>query len=132
MIERPRHACPTCGKPGSFRQIVLGAEKFAIRCEQCGARLSKRTRGIAVGIAGGLLATSVAKAYGYLSWQAVVAIAVVLAITSVVAWLTVRVKLAGDDMPDMPPKPPKFETRPGPPPLDPHFRGSSGPPDRKD
>jgi ribosomal protein S27E len=133
MIERPRNACPNCGALVSFRQIVLGAEKFAIKCRQCGARLSKRTRAIAVALGGAAAATSAAGAYGYLSWQWVSAVAVALAVTAILAWFTVSVKLAGDDVPDMPPiKSPKFETRPGPPPHDPHFRGSGSPPDQSD
>jgi len=128
MIEQPRNACPNCGKPISFLQLVFGAEKFAIKCRQCGARLSKRTRAIAIGIASGVIASGVARSQGYLSQDALIGVAVALAITALVAWFTVRVKLAGDEIPDPPTSDARFEVRDGPPPHDPHFRGSNGPP----
>lgn len=71
--------------------------------------------------------------FGYFSWQWTGGFVVVLLLTTLLSWLTVRVRLATDDLKDPPSIAlPKFETRDGVPPLNPHFRGSSGPPPDRD
>jgi hypothetical protein len=57
-----------------------------------------------------------------------------LILLAVVAWLTSRVELAPEDLPDRPELsgPPEFETCDEPPPLSPTFGNMSAPPQRDD
>jgi hypothetical protein len=69
---------------------------------------------------------------GQLNWTYASAAIGALILIAAMAWLTVRVELAPDDLTERPKLsgPPKFETRDEPPPLDATFRGMSGPPPR--
>lgn len=117
--------CPACGTQVSFWQVVAGPEAFAIRCRKCGVRLSKRSRAFGAIVLGIAVMIAISNSYGWLSWQAAVAFAGILALVSAVALLRVRVTLAGDDTPDRP-APLAKEPRPdSPPPQRKDFRGSS-------
>ena len=125
-----RNACPSCGKAITLRQLLLGAEKFAIRCKHCDARLWKRTRAMLLVFPLLVVLWQTERELGMFSWAYAAAVVSTFVLTAIVAWFTVRVQLAPDDMPDRPSlKPPKLETRDSPPPMAP-FRGSSGPPDQ--
>lgn len=130
---RALNACPACGAPLSLRQIAMGPEKFAIRCRTCGARLWKRTRTfwfITLSVAATI---RISNEFGVFSWQWALGFAVTAAVTTLLAWVTVRVRLAPDDMEDPPSLAlPEYDVPDAPPPPDPTFRGMSGPPPRPD
>jgi predicted RNA-binding Zn-ribbon protein involved in translation (DUF1610 family) len=125
------NACPSCGKRISAMRLLLATEKYAFRCAGCGERLVKRTRAIALGFTAGTLVASLAGSRGYFSVEVLVAFLAALAVTSLVAFATVSVTLAGPDVPDMPAPAAddkSGEVGDGPPPVSPTFRGMSNPP----
>lgn len=120
-------ACPACGTDVSIWQVVAGPEAYAIRCRKCGVHLSKRSRAFGAVVLGIAVMIAISNSYGWLSWQAAVAFAGILALVSAVALMRVRVTLAGDGTPDRPAPLPKEPSPDGPPPQRKGFRGSSPP-----
>jgi prepilin signal peptidase PulO-like enzyme (type II secretory pathway) len=128
-----RSACPACGKAISLGQLQ-GSEKYAIRCRRCDARLWKRTRAMLLVFPTTFFLWRIQVEVGHFNWTYASAALGALVMIAVVAWLTVRVELAPDDLPERPKlsEPPKFETNDEPSPLSPTFRGMSGPPPKDD
>lgn len=124
--------CPGCGKAISFRQLVLGAGMFAIKCRQCGTRLHKRTRTFGLVVFGLLALWRLEDIYSMWSWQYAALVVGILALTALLTWFTFRIRIASPDLPDLPTiKLPPNEIRDGPPPHDSHFRSGSGRPPTK-
>lgn len=122
-----RASCPACGRMLGLRTLAWGQEEHAFACRGCGARLAKRTYLLPLLIIGGL-AITVAGRYLLDSSQTWFWGPLWVALLLVVAVLTTRVRLAGDDVPD----PPKDEIFTAPPPQSTYFRGSKGPPPKRD
>lgn len=122
-----RASCPACGRMLGLRVLAWGQEEHAFACKRCGARLVKRTYLLPLMIIGGLVITTAGRylldASQTWFWGPLLFVSLV-----VVAVLTTRVRLAGEDVLD----PPEEETYTGPPPQSTYFRGSKGPPPKRD
>lgn len=118
--------CPACGKLLSYRQLAFGAEHHAIRCKTCDARLIKNTGLFPIVMLGGLAGMVTTRFffkdiefYWHAGWVGTLLL---------IAFLSAKVSIAGDDIPDKP----KDEVPDRPPPQSTYFRGSSGPPPKRE